>query len=119
MKIEKDRFYKTREGQKVTIYKTDCISMYPIHGSISICGKDQFATWTHFGKYSTGNDHGLWDIVSEWEDPKPFRPLRHCWISGEGFAQWLPAEVIPNWDPGGSSYVNLVRAPWLDEPEAK
>ena len=68
MKIEKGKFYRTRDGRKAEIYSTDNYeSRFSVHGRIlkSSAGPQG---WTDSEAYlSSGPEHCL-DLVAEWFD---------------------------------------------------
>lgn len=113
MKIEKDKFYKTRAGNKVRIYATDGLNLYPVHGAVLLAGFWAPIQWTSLGKfYERGDADG--DIISEWEEPKPKlkawilacddNPLSKQ-VYSIRFSEEAPYDRTKHW----------LRASWLDE----
>lgn len=73
MKLEVGKFYKTRDGKKVEILKTDVKSKdYPVIGILlEIDGSEIVKTYTHSGE-NLINSTTIYDIVSEWQEPLDF-----------------------------------------------
>ena len=109
MKIEKGKFYKTRGGLKVEIYKTDVTGgAGTIHGAIlSKDGSSNVDSWTDDGTNFFGDDDELLDIVSEWEEPSPKPKLRAFINMYDGTVRMFNSDAK----------LDFIRAPWLDEPE--
>lgn len=68
LKIEAGKFYRTRDGRKVRIYRTDVNhSEYRIHGYIiSSDGVERSCHWYGDGRYLFAGESGA-DLISEWE----------------------------------------------------
>lgn len=108
MEIKVGKFYKTRDGKKARIYATD--GYFPIHGAV----KEELGwlsyKWDADGSFNCQSGESRYDIISEWEEPKP--RLR-AWIHGDGtvkLGSGISIEYSPKLGPPK-------RAPWLDEPE--
>ncbi len=73
LKIEAGKFYKTRDGRKAGIYRTDVNHpLYSIHGYvIAPDGIEYSRCWHSDGKYMSvgGNEENL---ISEWQDSLNF-----------------------------------------------
>jgi len=72
MKIEIGiNYYKTRDGHRVRINKTDGGGRYPIRGDIFVAEGWHPAEWMTDGKFTTSIEEDEWDIVSLWlEEPR-------------------------------------------------
>lgn len=115
MKIEVGKFYKTRDGRKVTIYaiQHNCDFEYPICGHME--GDAEFSTWTINGSNgSLGYTLYPEDIVSEWEEPRP-RVLAYMVINPAR----LDYGTLILTDYRELRLTDFRRCPWLDEPENK
>ncbi len=69
MKLEVDRFYRTRDGRRAHILAALCGNpniLYPVTGIID--GNDEFVTWT-FSGHNLINSVSNYDLVSEWIEP--------------------------------------------------
>lgn len=105
MNIEANKHYKTRGGEKVRIYATDCSGIYSVHGAILSTDGWWVSGWLDNGRKSYRAQDDI-DIVSEWEEPPP-KMLAYISINGDvrmyqqNYA-FLEAHL-------------LKRAPWLDE----
>lgn len=110
MKIEKDRFYKLRNGEKAEIYATNRKGPYCIHGVTG--SEDDLKCWKEDGCYAAQDAIHIFDIVSEWVEPEAPRPRMLAWrdtVCGPIFLLYEGCKISNDW----------VRAPWLDEPEGK
>ena len=94
MKIEKGKFYKTRDGRKVEIIKTDAKNIHPIIGLITRSeGVEICALWSDNGKYLKNNAQSFNDIIGEWEEALDFDP--YClpkWAD-----QWIAMDADWEW----------------------
>lgn len=69
MKIEPNKFYKTRNGHKARIYTTDGYGDYPIHGAVLMDNGWRLVMWTSDGcNYINSSLKATTDIISEWQD---------------------------------------------------
>lgn len=109
MKIEANKFYKTRDGQKVRIYAIDGAHPFPVHGANLLGSEWVQQEWCAEGSFYLHEKDGL-DIVGEWEEPKPRMLAYRHRHTGEVYL--APEGQTPHPFPG-----DYVRAPWLDEPE--
>ena len=104
MKIEKGKFYKTRDGRKVEILKTDAKSMHPIVGLITYSDDDELcAHWSDNGVYLKNAYKSSCDIISEWEEALDFDP--YClpkwadqWIAMDSDGWWHSYSIEPTPD---------------------
>lgn len=118
MKIEVGKFYKSRNGRKVTIYviRHNCDFEYPVCGYME--GAAEFSTWTIDGSYGNSLFNcSNWDIVSEWEEPKASFYAYICTnVQSQdlGNVKFLHPSRISAYLPHG-----YTRARWLEEPENK
>ena len=118
MKIEKGKFYKTRDGRKVEILKTDAKNMHPIIGITQHSdGNELCAHWSDNGMYLKSAEDNIYDIIGEWEEALDFDP--YClpkwadkWIAMDADGEWysfskkpMPDEDYKLWcsDLGGES----------------
>lgn len=71
MQIEKDKFYKTRDGRKVEIYSTDNGGLHPVHGRIkNFDGTNTLHVWTNDGKWDGHKfEESKNDLIAEWFEP--------------------------------------------------
>ena len=73
LKIEAGKFYRTRDGKKAGIYRTD--ANHPedsIHGYvISSDGAEHSISWHGDGKYISREEHGA-DLIEKWQYPLDF-----------------------------------------------
>lgn len=68
MIIEKDKFYKTRDGRKARIYATDASPINDIHGAIFEGNKWSLFMWCAGGvTFFSQIDRS--DLISEWVEP--------------------------------------------------
>lgn len=105
MKIEPNKFYKTRSGLKARVYAVDGGGIYPIHGAVLNSMEWEFRSWTREGlNYSDGKQSVL-GIVEEWTEPKP---KLKAWYGPTG------GVILRVEDLEDKSY--WTRAPHLDEP---
>ncbi len=103
MKIEKGKFYKTRNGRKVEILKTDAKNPYPIVGSITRSdGIELSASWCDNGTYLKYAEHAN-DIIDELEEALDFDP--YClpkwadkWIAMDADGDWYSYSIEPTRD---------------------
>lgn len=111
MKLEAGKYYKTRNGRKVMILKSDLKNYYEAIGYF-LCddtsNEETIVHWKADGRAFVSNKSSL-DIISEWEEQKP-RML--AYINLDGFI-YFGKEDDKTIFKGGN------RAPWLDEPENK
>ncbi len=73
LKIKAGKFYRTRDGRKVGIYRTNANhSEDTIHGyTIELNGSEYNRSWTSDGTLFSTRKHGA-DLIEEWEDPLDF-----------------------------------------------
>lgn len=105
MKIEPNRFYKTRCGLKARIYAVDGTQIHSyenIHGAVFAMDGWFSKTWCKDGSYGA-SEEGLYDLISEWGEPKP--KLKAYIYSGNIY---FPEDC--------ENVGHMKRAPWLDEP---
>lgn len=71
MKIEVGKFYRTRDGRKAGIYRTDANhSEYSIHGYVVELNGDEYSSsWYSDGRYFPTWEHGA-DLIEEWQEPE-------------------------------------------------
>lgn len=67
MKLEKGKFYRLRNGDKLEVYSTDNPGEYPVHGRAFSDGETIFVCMTTEGNKTTIVQTG-YDIISEWTD---------------------------------------------------
>jgi hypothetical protein len=84
--IQVGRSYKTRDGSKATVFKTDYRSLMNSDASYCICGireslsdsgrvYDKMETWREDGRYSSSPNERH-DIVEDWVEPVyQFQPM--------------------------------------------
>lgn len=78
MKLEAGKFYRTYGGYRVRIYATDAGDSYPVHGAVAQSdGTWEQQTWTASGKFNIDKESSSFDIVAEWEEPKPMKLYRY------------------------------------------
>lgn len=72
LKIEAGKFYRTRDGRKAGIYRTDAKGKRPIHGYIVDSEENAFCWYK--GGYSFSNRDVKYenDLISEWQEPLDF-----------------------------------------------
>lgn len=104
LKIEKDRFYKTRVGLKAIVY---AVYEDHIHGAILRDPEPQLQLWWSGGHVCFNKTESVFDIVSEWEEPKS---KLKAWLNEEG-QQYRLMFV----EEGNEAPVGWFRADWLDE----
>ena len=69
MKIEPNKFYRTRNGLQARIYATDAGGTYPIHGAVLYYGAHWIPqTWTREGRQSAVGGREANDLIAEWTD---------------------------------------------------
>jgi len=70
VKIEPNKYYKTRDGQKAKVYATDCGGSYPVHGAIQQIENDVWwqTVWTLDGLLCPPKCNYI-DLVAEWREP--------------------------------------------------
>lgn len=105
----------TRNGGRVTIYRTDAPGKYPIHGCLE--GRDfpVVASWTLEGEISSGGKganlmlysiehHFDWDILPGWADMYIFK-TKGDWVCSSMAPDWSASE--DRWVPHrrGATYV--------------
>ncbi len=102
MKIEKGKFYKTRDGRKVEILKTDAKNTYPIVGLITLSEDyELYTVWSDNGKYNAEClEESSADIIGEWEEALDFDP--YClpkwadkWIAMDADGGWHCYSIEP------------------------
>ncbi len=104
MKIEKGKFYKTRDGRKVEILKTDVKNPQSIIGMITRSDGHEFcASWYDNGMYFKGAEDNIDDIIGEWKEALDFDP--HClpkwsnqWIAMDADGEWYSYSTKPTLD---------------------
>lgn len=103
MKIQADKTYCTREGNKVVIYKTGLPGTYSVHGAIYDSNTDEWIveSWTENGYYRENYPTCENDIVAIWKsDPPDFdRTLLPAWanaaIAMDLNGQWFCYSATP------------------------
>lgn len=102
MTIQTGKQYKTRDGNRVTIYRTDAKGPYSVHGCIhhTHVPLDVVDIWSSDGKYNNlGGDRPL-DIIAEWSEPVTFDwrqvPLCCNWIAMDSNGLWYAFDNKPN-----------------------
>ena len=101
MKIEKGKFYRTRDGRKVEILKTDAKNAYPIVGSITDSnGHERGCSWRDNGMSLKNAYKSCYDIIGEWEESLDFDP--YClpkwadqWIAMDADGEWYSFSKNP------------------------
>lgn len=69
MKIEPNKFYRTRSGGKARIYATDGCEEYPIHGAVLLTQGWRLAMWDDNGcTYHNSLLPATIDLIAEWQD---------------------------------------------------
>jgi hypothetical protein len=120
MKIEPNRFYKTRDGRKAEVVRE--LKSRSSERFIAVLSDPEIGEYVRLyndgGRY-VGNDRvgvSPADIISEWEEPKP-RMLAYLITSDterHSELRFYPDDgklfTLGNW--------RIRRAPWLDEKEA-
>lgn len=95
MKIEKGKFYRTRDGRKVEILKTDAKNPYPIIGMVThrSYAHESCRHWSDNGTYLKSDKENSYDIIGEWEEALDFDP--YClpkwadkWIAMDADREW-------------------------------
>lgn len=67
MKFVAGKHYKTRSGDRVRIYGTDCSPDFPIHGAVYEDGYwDTFITWMADGTINGPDHENSLDLIDEW-----------------------------------------------------
>lgn len=71
LKIEAGKFYRTRDGRKARIYRTDVNNhRHSIHGYITAPdGVECSSCWYGDGRYFDTWEHSD-DLIEEWQEPK-------------------------------------------------
>lgn len=67
LKIEKGKYYRTRNGLKVEIYSTNNYGLYPIHGRIFESNLNTSCIWNKNGFVANKIIVSQFDIVADWE----------------------------------------------------
>lgn len=81
MTIEPNKFYRTRDGDKIRVYATDGFGDFRIHGAVHRYNGWQPSFWTITGGYLRDMDSGN-DIISEWVDaPEIDWPSMPAWFT--------------------------------------
>lgn len=94
--IEAGKFYKTRDGHKVTIYKTGAKgSHYPIHGCISHENVESCRSWKADGTFYTNRIESMNDIVSEWIEPEVLPIIE--WTQLPAWANFVAMDKNNTW----------------------
>lgn len=105
--IEAGKFYRCRDGSKARIYATDAGGLDPIHGARWNEVTWVSETWDEEGCYSVNSGATPFDLVSEWEEPKP---SRIAYIDDAGYVCLFLPEKQPETE-------HWKRMPHLDEPK--
>ena len=107
MKIEPNKFYKTRCGLKARIYAVDGAGTSFVHGAVFYLDSGWYPqSWQDDGSYSRTRYSNL-DLIEEWIEPKP---KLKAWVSR------LNGDVILRSSADLFDDNLWTRAPWLDEP---
>lgn len=119
MKIEAGKFYKTRNGRKARIYAVDGHGEYPFHGAYLRDSDWVLHMWKAGGRNLDDHEESIYDLVSEWTEPKP-KPKLLAWGEdlNRGYSAMAVIYCLDDIDPNKLSLGNFCRLPWLDEPES-
>lgn len=72
LKIEAGKFYRTRDGRKAGIYRTDVNHPeYSIHGYVEFDSVEYPLVWRSDGRYFDTGEHCT-DLISEWHESLGF-----------------------------------------------
>ena len=113
MKIEKGKFYKTRDGRKVEILKTDAKNAYPIVGLLTYSeGIERVCSWSDNGKFNAQClEESPYDIIGEWEEALDFDP--YClpkwadqWIAMDEGGGWYSYSISPEQDEDYKAWIS-------------
>lgn len=70
MKIERDKFYRSRNGKKTRIICTDSTAgTYPVLGIFTTDGGEDRINWYQLDGESY-DSHDAYDLISEWGEPE-------------------------------------------------
>lgn len=113
MKIEKGKFYRTRDGRKVEILKTDAKNAYPIIGiTLHSDGYELCAHWCDNGMYLKSDEDDSYDIIGEWEEALDFDP--YClpkwadkWIAMDADEDWYCYSEKPEIKSSHKIYLSI------------
>lgn len=98
MKIERDKFYRTRGGKKARVLCTDAAGMQPV--IVQFEGESYTRHYCSDGRYLDANTMTTVDLVAPWED-KPFidRSLLPAWankaVAMDEDGRWFCFAQIP------------------------
>lgn len=112
MKIERDKFYRTRDGQKVRVVCTDAIGHYPVVGlaeSETVCRRYRInGMWRDIESVTTEHD-----LIAEWIDAPTVDWSKmaawHRWVAMGKSEKWYSFDVKPTasriqtWEHVGNS----------------
>lgn len=105
LKIEAGKSYKTRDGRKVGIYRTDANHPeHSIHGYIiEQDGVEYSVVWRSDGRLFSTNDEP-YDLISEWEEPLDFDwgvlpPWHNAYIAKSKSGVWYAYSNEPTLGP--------------------
>lgn len=109
MKLEAGKSYKAKSGEKITLLgKIPTPGVFFPWSGYAAGGIPSY--WSDSGQFTTGPHH--WDLVAEWEDPKP-RML--AFIAPGGRLCFYPETTVATLGMSDK----WIKAPWLDEPEVR
>lgn len=130
MKIELNKFYRTRNGHKARIYTTDGYGDYPIHGAVLMDNGWRLAMWSSGGNsYANGARQDTFDLISAWTDTSSVNwaamPAWCNYVAMDENGHWYAHEIEPTinytwWESDGLSvfipkeYHPIFTANWKD-----
>lgn len=76
MKIEMGKAYRTKRGEDVRIYATDCGGSFPVQGARHVNDQWEIESWTANGQYQIRLTAGAFDLI----EVKP-RHKRTVWLN--------------------------------------
>jgi len=101
IKLEVGKVYKTRGGLKAYVNGKTCSSDYPFYGHIENKGGPEM--WEEDGRYTCSES--LYDLVSEWTEPKKVKVYLYKDESGTLWATDLKHSEGTDMAPVGSAWV--------------
>lgn len=111
MKIEPGKFFKLRNGQKARIYAVDVGREKIIHGAY--CDDNGFMlAWYSDGRTDRDGIDSVWDIVSEWVEPKP-KKRREIWIktdSGMSATNYKLDQEVMFFSPNQKGWIRFIES---------
>ena len=112
MKIEAGKSYRTRDGLKATIYRTDACGQHKIHGYIEVNNTDYLCGWFQSGSRHSGISED--DLIAPWVEvptmdvtvlprwathvtllKKPGEPVWGIWTMDTGELKGVDSGLIP------------------------